>query len=135
MAQIVDAFAGMLAGWPEPVRDLLVARPTDPAALAAGMRERSDITGLLEQLRDGGPQPDVPLTVRSGPGHDPGQAMMMPESELREMIAGTQRLFTAIAEAAPRGEHRTLPDAAHSTIPLVRPDAVAHAVRDLLARM
>ena len=61
--------------------------------------------------------------------------MFVPEDLLREQINGSQRLYDALAAAAPQGEHRTLDDASHATIPMARPDAVAEAVDDLLDRV
>jgi hypothetical protein len=60
--------------------------------------------------------------------------MFQPVEWIREQIRGSERLFDAIAAAAPRGQHRSLPDASHATIPMARPDAVATAVRELLAQ-
>jgi hypothetical protein len=60
--------------------------------------------------------------------------MMVPEAQLARDDRRHPAPLHRVADAG-RGEHRALPDAAHSTIPLVRPDAVADAVRDLLARM
>jgi hypothetical protein len=37
-----------------------------------------------------------------------------------------------VAESVPRGEHRVLKGAAHSSIHIDRPDAVVEAIRDLL---
>src|SRR5262245_20318229 len=41
----------------------------------------------------------------------------------------------ALAESVPRGEHRVLENAGHSTIHTDRPDAVVQAIRDLLNRV
>ena len=53
---------------------------------------------------------------------------------LREQIQGSERLYAAVAAAAPQGQHRTVADASHVTLPMSRPDAVTDAVSDLLDR-
>jgi hypothetical protein len=90
---------------------------------------------VLDGLRAGGPLPDVPLIVLSGAAVDAGQAAFLTEEDIGAQLAGSRRLFDAIAAGAPRGEHRVLPDASHVTIPLVRPDAVADAAADLIGRL
>jgi hypothetical protein len=94
-----------------------------------------NVQALLDELRAGGPVPDVPLIVLSGTAIGAEQTMFQSEDNLREQIAGSQRLFEAIAAATPHGEYRVLADASHVTIPMVRSDAVADAARDLLSRL
>ena len=90
---------------------------------------------LFDELRAGGPRPDVPLIILSGAGIDRAQTMFVPEDLLREQIKGSERLYDALAASTPHGEHRTLDDASHATIPKASPDAVAEAVNDLLDRV
>lgn len=71
----------------------------------------------------------------SGTEPDAGQLVFAPEELLREQIAAGERLFAAIAAAAPRGEHRSLVGASHVDLPMTRPDEVAAAVRELLERV
>jgi pimeloyl-ACP methyl ester carboxylesterase len=128
-------FAEMFAAFPEPVRALLVDKHFSPERLPTGFREGSNVLALFDELRSGGPRPDVPLIILSGAGIDPSQMLLAGEDQLREQIDGSQRLYDALAAAAPQGEHRTLDEASHVTIPMARPDAVAKAVRDLLHRL
>jgi pimeloyl-ACP methyl ester carboxylesterase len=134
VAQVRASFEAMLADFPAPVREALIERRLRPDRLLTGLREGGRVLDDLAALRDGGPRPDVPLIVLSGTAVDPSQTLFQPEELVREQIRGSERLFDAIAAAAPQGQHRTLPDAAHPTIPMVRPDAVAAAVEDLLTR-
>ena len=48
----------------------------------------------------------------------------------REQVGASRRLDESVVDAAPQGEYRAIPGASHSNMPLVRPDAVADAVRD-----
>jgi hypothetical protein len=79
--------------------------------------------------------PDVPLIVLTALGIDPFMAAFMPERYLRELNDGKRVIYTALAESVPRGEHRVLENAGHSTIHTDRPDAVVQAIRDLLERV
>ena len=135
VAQYRAIFAETFAAFPEPVRELLIDKHFSPERLPTGFREGANVLALFDELRAGGPRPDVPLIILSGVGIDRAQTMFVPEDLLREQINGSQRLYDALAAAAPRGEHRTLDNASHATIPMARPDAVAEAVDDLLDRV
>jgi hypothetical protein len=124
----------MLASFPAPIRRQLIDKRLSPERLFTGFQEGGKLLDDLDDLRNGGARPDVPLIVLSGTDVDSAQMMFQPEEWIREQIRGSQRLFDAIAAAAPRGQHRSLPDASHATIPMARPDAVATAVKELLAQ-
>jgi len=64
-----------------------------------------------------------------------GQGLFLSEQLLRELSDRKRAFYAAVAESVPRGEHRVLEDAAHSTIHIHRPDAVLQAIRDLLDRV
>jgi hypothetical protein len=72
------------------------------------------------------------LIALSAMGLDPFMAAFVPESYFREMNDGKRVMYEALAESAPRGEHRVLECAGHTTIHTDRPDAVVQAIRDLL---
>ena len=55
------------------------------------------------------------------------------ESLLREEIEGKRRLYTTLAESVPRGEVRFV-DAGHVAMHFRHPEAVIHAIQDLLDR-
>jgi pimeloyl-ACP methyl ester carboxylesterase len=135
LAQVRAGFEGMLAGFPGPLREELIDMRMSPGRLLTGFREGGRILADLADLRAGGPRPDVPLIILSGTAVDPAQTMFQSEEVIREQIRGSERLYADIAAAAPRGEHRSLPDASHVTLPMARPDAVADAVDDLLAQI
>jgi alpha-beta hydrolase superfamily lysophospholipase len=136
--QLLDQLHAMLrdtlAGFPEPLAATIVAKHGSPERLPTGFREGLNAFTVIEELRRGGPRPDVPTTILSASGVDAQQTLFATEDQLREQIHGSQRLYTAIAEAAPQGTHRTVADASHTTLPMARPDAVADAMIDLLRR-
>jgi pimeloyl-ACP methyl ester carboxylesterase len=135
LAQIRAYFETMLSGFPASIRRPLIDMRLSPERVFTGIQEGGRLLDDLDDLRNGGPRPDVPLIVLSGTEVDPSQTMFQPEELIREQIRGSERLFDGIAAAAPRGQHRSLSDASHPTIPMVRPDAVAAAVKDLLAQI
>ena len=116
----------VLAPLPATVRGPLIAQHLH--RLAVGFREGGRVLDDLDVLRAGGPVPRVPLAVLTATGVD---TTFAPAEVLREQVAGTARLGAAIA-AAGDGEHRTVPDAAHTTLPTARPDAVADAVQHVV---
>ena len=135
LAQYRGAFTEMFAAFPQPIRDLLIDKHFSPERLANGFREGANVLDLFDELRAGGPRPDVPLIILSATGIDATQTMLASEDQLRQQIEGSQQLYDAITAAAPRSEHRTLSDASHLTIPLARPETVAQAVQDLIERL
>ncbi len=129
-AMLLDA----MSSFPEPLRDALVARHFSPERLPTGFREGLNALAVIDDLRGGGPRPDVPITILSATGTDAQQRMFSTEDQLREQIQGSERLYAAVAAAAPQGQHRTVADASHVTLPMSRPDAVTDAVSNLLDR-
>jgi pimeloyl-ACP methyl ester carboxylesterase len=137
--QLLQSFRGVfeqkLADWPQEIRELLIDRHLDPERLHIGAQEDSNLAKLADELRQGGNVPDVPLIVLTALAPDPGQGLYMSEQLLRELSDRKRAFYAAVAESVPRGEHRVLEDAAHSTIQFDRPDAVLQAIRDLLDRV
>jgi len=134
LAQYRGPFSDMFAAFPPSIRDLLVDKHLGPERLPTGFREGTNVLALFDELRAGGDRPDVPMIILSSTGTDPAQTMLAPEAQLREQIAGSEKLYAAIAAKSPRAEHRSLDDASHLTIPMARPDAVAAAIKDLIDR-
>ena len=87
---------------------------------------------LADELKHGGPVPDVPSIVLSPEGTDPGLRLFMSGKAIREMAEGGRRRNDALATSVTRGEHRALPGARHSTVTTDRADAVVQAIADLL---
>jgi pimeloyl-ACP methyl ester carboxylesterase len=131
IAEYRTIFADVFNEFPEPVRAMLIDKHFSPERLLTGFREGTNVLSLFDELRSGGPRPDVPLIILSGTAIDRAQTLFASESQLREQIDGSQRLYHAMIATA-GGEHRILDGASHPTIPMTRPDAVAQAVADLL---
>jgi pimeloyl-ACP methyl ester carboxylesterase len=127
-------FERMFAQWPESMRKPLIEYHIRSwrKSLQEGKNLQSE---LYEEVRRGGDTPDVPLIVLTAMGIDPFMAAYMPEPYLRKLNDGKRVIYAALAESVPRGEHRVLENAGHSTIHTDRPDAVVQAIRDLLDRV
>ena len=101
----------------------------------AGVREGLNFLDVLEELRAGGNRPDVPLILLHGTAIDPSQAQFRSEVQLQAQIDAGRRLYESVVDAALNGEYREVPEASHATIPMMAPDAVAAAVKDVLERL
>jgi pimeloyl-ACP methyl ester carboxylesterase len=132
-------FERMLADWPDSVRERLIdyhLRSLRKSLEEWPARSRSDQKGeLLDEIRQGGDMPKVPLIVLVAMGLDPFMAAFMPEGYLRQMNARKRPIYQLLAESVPRGEHRVLENSGHTTIHTDCPDAVVQAIRDLLERV
>lgn len=125
----------MFVSWPEPVRRQLIDRHMSPQWWQAGVRERSNMPQLADELRSGGDLPDTPLIAITTLGIDPGMRLLMSGKALRQMNEAKLRLYAALAASVTQGENRVLSDARHSTITTDHPGAVVQAIRDLLGEI
>jgi len=126
-------FEAMYAAWPAQTRRRLVDYHL--GAWRKSLDEGRNLKGeICEELRAGGPLPDVPVIVLTAMGIDPFMAAFAPEAYLRALNAGKVGLYDALAASVTLGENRLLPDAGHSTLHTDRPDAVIAAIRDLIER-
>jgi hypothetical protein len=98
------------------------------------VREGLSFLDVLADLRAGGNRPDVPLILLHGTAIDPLQAQFRSVIQLQAQIDASRRLYESVADAAPQGEYREVPEASHATIPMVAPDAVTAAVKDVIER-
>ena len=74
----------------------------------------------------------MPLIVLIAMGIDPFMTAILSEGYLRKVNERKQAIYQPLAASVPRGEHRLLENAGHSTIHTDRPDAVVQAIRDLV---
>lgn len=132
VAHFRAVFIRTYAEWPDGLRELLVERRIDPALLLRGLQENRTAQTVCEELRQGGPVPDVPLIVLSALGIDPGQALFLSPADLAAQNEAKLRLNTSIAASMPRGEHRVLDSGTHSSIHMDRPDDVLRAIKDVI---
>ncbi|GAA4838860.1 alpha/beta fold hydrolase [Saccharopolyspora rosea] len=125
-----------LADWPAEIREPLLDKGFSSDAYRRSLREPTNLPHLFAEVRDAGPDPDVPLIFLSAMGPDALAEELAPP-EARESAAESHRakhrLYTDLAAALPRAEVRRLDDAGHSAIAWLRPDAVVQAIRDTLA--
>jgi pimeloyl-ACP methyl ester carboxylesterase len=121
----------MFAGWPEPLGEKLINRHLSREWWETGVRERSNMPELADELQHGGDLPDVPLIALVALGIDPGMRLLMSSSSLREMTEAKRRMYAALAGSVSHGECRILEGARHSTITIDCADAVVQAIRDL----
>jgi pimeloyl-ACP methyl ester carboxylesterase len=127
-------FERMFAGWPDSVRGPLVDYHL--RSWRKGVQEVRNLESqLYGEVRRGGRTPDVPLIVLTGMGMDRFRAVFTPEPYIRRINDAKRVINAAVAASVPRGEHRVLEDAAHSTFHTDRPDAVVQAIRDQVSRV
>jgi pimeloyl-ACP methyl ester carboxylesterase len=124
-------FARTLEAWPDALRERLTdyhvrfwRRSLDEAANLNGP--------VLDEIKTGGPMPEVPLVVLTAMGIDPFMAPFMDAGYLREVNVRKAGHYDALAASVPGGENRRIADAGHSTLHTDRPHAVVQAVRDVV---
>ncbi|GAA3990852.1 alpha/beta hydrolase [Allokutzneria multivorans] len=131
-----DVFGRALAEWPAEIREPLLERGFDTEVYRRSLLEAKNLPELFAEVRDAGPELDVPTFFLSAMGFDAFAEHLVPPAA-REAAAESQRarhrLYTDLAAALPRGEVVRLNDAGHSGIAWVRPDAVIQAIRGVLA--
>ncbi|MFF1651425.1 hypothetical protein [Streptomyces sp. NPDC058240] len=132
-----DLFGQEMADWPKEIREPLIESHVSPEWIWDGYALVKYRNQFLDEMRQAGPLPDVPLIVLTATGIDAfKEAVLIGESEalLREEIEGKRRLYDALAASVPRGENRLVDGAGHASIHWRRVDAVLQAIRDLLGR-
>lgn len=128
-------FNQMFATWPDEIREPLVDYHLK--TLSKTVIERKNLnTELYDEVRKGGKLPDIPLIVYTAMGIDPFMTPITSKSFLRDTLAPFNNIkntvYTKLANSIPRGEHRILESAGHTTIHTDCPDEVAEAIRSLI---
>jgi len=128
------AWRKILTSWPAGVRDELAAHHVDH--WRTGLAESANLESeVYDELRRGGPTPDVPTIVLSAGAGNPAWAAFGSPELIRQALDGILRLHAGIAESVTHGEHRVLAGATHQFAHIERPDEVRGALRDLLAAL
>jgi pimeloyl-ACP methyl ester carboxylesterase len=130
--------AAATAAWakivPAEVRDELVAHHVEH--WRTGLVESANLESeVYDELRHGGPVPDVPAIVLSAGAGNPAWSGYGSPELVRRALDGIQELHGKIAASFTRGEHRVLEGATHQFAHLEKPDEVRAALSDLLARL
>jgi pimeloyl-ACP methyl ester carboxylesterase len=128
-------FDQMFAKWPDSIREPLIEYHL--RTLSKTVTERKNLNSeLYNEVCKGGDMPDIPLIVFTAMGIDPFMAPISSKSFLRETIDPFNHvkntIYTKLANSVPRGEHRILKNAGHTTIHSDCPDEVVEAIWNLL---
>jgi pimeloyl-ACP methyl ester carboxylesterase len=130
------AHEDMPARMPAALRDLLAELDSQPMTelpeeQRAGAQERRNLEEIYAELRAGGPPPDRPMIVLTAGAHDPAEEQYLSPETQQEWDEVKHALHAELAASVPRGEHRVVEGAAHSTFHTDDPDAVTAAIRDV----
>ncbi|MCE7002962.1 alpha/beta hydrolase [Kibdelosporangium philippinense] len=123
-----------LTDWNPRFRDLLIEKHLSDEWFKIGATERTNLAQLADEMRDHGDFPDVPLIVMTALSADPGQELFVTEEQVQQINDGKLALAAAIARSVPRGEHRVVDHASHTTLTIDAADEVVAAIRDLVDR-
>lgn len=125
------AVAELYAAWPEAVRTELVDHHL--TQWRTGITETANMESeLYDELRAGGPTPDVPIIVLTAMGPNPFWSAFATPGEQEAAMAGIRRLHADLAASVSKGEQRLLDGATHQYLHIEQPDAVLSAIRDVL---
>jgi len=134
VAMVREQFTSLFASFPETIRGEIIERHLGQDRLMTGVREGLNFLEVLDDLRAGGGRPDVPFILLNGTAIDPSQVQFSTKELLQSQIDASRRLYEAVVAAASDGEYRAIPEASHSSIPMISPEAVSDAVADVLER-
>src|SRR5690625_2965785 len=128
-------FQKMFASWPDDIQKPLIEYHLK--TLSKTMTERKNLNNeLYEEIRKGDSLPDIPMIVFTAMGIDPFTIPITSQSFLRDTIGSFNNIkntvYTKLANTVPRGEHRILENAGHTTIHTDSPDEVVKAIRNLI---
>jgi pimeloyl-ACP methyl ester carboxylesterase len=114
---------------PEHIRAPLIARHTEPPYDEAGFHDMMGAAPILDEVTQGPPLPDVPVTVLTGMMLD--SAPRRSDGDLAAFNQIKLDAHQALVNSLPRGEHRVIADVGHR-LNAERPDLVVDAIVDIL---
>lgn len=94
-----------------------------------------DLAALFEEVREAGPDPDVPLVLLSAMGPDAfTDELLAPEirASAQESALAKHRCFEEFVASRPGARLRRIDEAGHNGLVWARADAVVDAIRDVL---
>lgn len=125
------AVTALYAAWPEPLRTELVDHHL--TEWRTGITETANMESeLYDELRAGGPTPDMPMIVLTAMGPNPFWSAFATPGEQQAAMDGIRRLHADLAASVSKGEQRLLDGATHQYLHIEQPDAVLSAIRDVL---
>src|SRR5699024_344067 len=129
-------FEKMFEDWPDSIREPLISYHL--TTLSKTFTERKNLNSeIYDELRKGGAMQDIPLIVYTAMGMDPFMTPIMSKAILRETTEPFNNIknsvYSKLANTVPRGKHRILHHAGHTTIHTDCPGEVVTAIRQLLA--
>ena len=125
------AVTALYEAWPEPLRTELVDHHL--TEWRTGITETANMESeLYDELRAGGPTPDVPMIVLTAMGPNPFWSAFVTPGEQQAAMDGIRRLHADLAASVSKGEQRLLDGATHQYLHIEQPDAVLSAIRDVL---
>jgi pimeloyl-ACP methyl ester carboxylesterase len=124
------AYQKLYATWPPDVRAELIEKHL--THWRTGLAESENLESeVYDELRGGGPVPDVPTIVLTAGLGNPAWHSFAPEPDVLTALAGIRRLHGRIAGEMTHGEHRVIEGATHQYLHIEHPEAVTTAIRDL----
>lgn len=126
--QIRTAMETALREFPTEIGKTVLDLHMSTERFPVGFREGLNAAQLLNELREGGPLPEVPTQLISATGTDAQQRLFVPAELLRQQLEGSERLYNSIARKHSCMERITVSDASHANLPMVRPDVIAASV-------
>ncbi|MFE3989957.1 alpha/beta fold hydrolase [Nocardia tengchongensis] len=130
-----EIFAGLVADYPQHMRQPLIEAHVSDEWLGVGIAERGSLVALSDELRAGPDIPDVPVVALTAEGTDPGPQAAMPEQTIRAIHEGMRRMAAAVVSTVSFGEHRVVSNVGHHQLCFTRPDVVVQAIRDVVDRV
>jgi pimeloyl-ACP methyl ester carboxylesterase len=128
-----EAWRKILSGWPAEVRDELAEHHVTHWRTA--LHESANLESeVYDELRHGGPVPDVPAIVLSAAGGNPAWSAFGSPELVRRALDGIRELHAGIASSFTGGEHRVIEDATHNFMHIEQPAAVRAGLLDLISR-
>ncbi|GAA2637098.1 hypothetical protein Adu01nite_80050 [Paractinoplanes durhamensis] len=129
-----EAYAALLAAWPADVREELVDHHL--THWRTGLYEAANLESeVYDEVRHGGPVPDVPITVLTAGAGNPAWAAYGSPELVAKTLAGIRELHAGIAASVSRGEHRVIEGATHQYAHVEKPAEVGAALRELIGRL
>jgi pimeloyl-ACP methyl ester carboxylesterase len=125
------ALLGLYAEWPEAVREPLAERKL--SSWRTAVREVLNFeTDVYDEVRAGGPLPDVPLTVVTAMATNPYWARFAPADLIARTQDGIRTMHASIAKSVPRGDHVILENAHHQQMHIDEPGPITAALQTLV---